>query len=284
MALDMQVLSDAIVRADAETGTKLTQQGLDDGMTAQEIMDQGLIGGMDIIADLWTQEKIFIPEVLIAAQVMQSCMDILRPLLEGTNEPPRGVAVIGTVQGDVHNIGQNIITMMLKGNGFETHNIGPNSSPDDFINKIKEVNADLVLLSALLTTTMPMQGETIKALDAAGLLDTVAVMVGGAPVTAEWAEKIGADGYAPDAAHAVKLAQLLVQDLREDIEAPAVPAAAKQPEALQLVEDAKKDSEVSAGRAHQPADVSTPAPAVARREPTSPRADVRPPWMKSGGG
>ena len=189
-------------------------------------MNAGLIGGMDIIADLWAKELIFIPEVLLSAQVMHACMNILRPILEAANEPPRGIVVIGTVQGDLHDIGQNIVTMMLRGNGFEVHNIGPNSSPAKYIAKVKEVNANLVGLSALLTTTMPMQGETIKALDAEGMLDTVAVMAGGAPVTAEWAERIGADGYAADAARAVKLAQQLVEDLKEDLEASVAPAAA----------------------------------------------------------
>jgi 5-methyltetrahydrofolate--homocysteine methyltransferase len=224
MAIDFQELADAIVAADMETGTGLTQQGLDDGkadgredlVVAKEILNKGLIGGMDIISELWAQEKIFIPEVLISARVVHACMDLLRPILEASNEPPRGIVVIGTVKGDLHDIGQNIVGMMLKGNGYEVHNIGPNSSPEKFMDKVRETNANLIGLSALLTTTMPMQRETIKILEAEGILETAAVMVGGAPVTVDWAEKIDADGYAPDAAHAVHLAKQLVEDLAEE--------------------------------------------------------------------
>lgn len=225
MAIDFEELANAIVKGDAETATQLTGQGLADGkadgredlVVAKEVLNKGLIGGMDIISELWVQEKIFIPEVLISAKVMHACMDLLRPILEASKEPPRGIMVIGTVKGDLHDIGQNIVGMMLKGNGFEVHNIGPNSSPEKFIDKVRETSANLVGLSALLTTTMPMQRETIKILDNEGILETAAVMVGGAPVTADWAEKIDADGYAPDAAHAVNLAKQLVDDLKEEM-------------------------------------------------------------------
>lgn len=222
MAIDYSALANAIVTGDRATATSLTQQGLDEGRAAgrddlsmaKEILNRGLIGGMDIISELWAQERIFIPEVLISAQVMHACMNLLRPILEASKEPPRGIVVIGTVKGDLHDIGQNIVTMMLKGNGFEVHNIGPNASPEKFMAKIRETNANLVGLSALLTTTMPMQRETIRFLEEKGILETAAVMVGGAPVTADWAEKIGADGYAPDAAHAVGLAKQLIEDLK----------------------------------------------------------------------
>ena len=225
MAINFEDLANAIVKGDMETATSLTSQGLEEGKAAgredlavaKEVLNKGLIGGMDIISELWVQEKIFIPEVLISAKVMHSCMDILRPILEASDEPPRGIMVIGTVKGDLHDIGQNIVGMMLKGNGFEVHNIGPNSAPEKFVNKVRETNANLVGLSALLTTTMPMQRETIKVLESEGILDSAAVMVGGAPVTADWAEKIDSDGYAPDAAHAVALARQLVDDLREEM-------------------------------------------------------------------
>lgn len=222
MAIDFNELANAIVTADMDTAVALTRQGLADGQAAgretsdvaKEILNKGLIGGMEIISEMWAQEKIFIPEVLLSAKVMHACMGTLRPILEAAKEPPRGVVVIGTVKGDLHDIGQNIVTMMLKGNGFEVHNIGPNASPEKFMEKAKEVKADLIGLSALLTTTMPMQRETIKAFDEAGLLEKMAIMVGGAPVTSDWAEKIGADGYAPDAAHAVGLAKTLLEDLK----------------------------------------------------------------------
>ncbi len=224
MTINYEELANAIVAGDKETALTLVQAGLDNGKAqklddlanAKKILNKGLIGGMDIISDLWAQEKIFIPEVLISAQVMHGCMGLLRPILEASNEPPRGIVVIGTVKGDLHDIGQNIVGMMLKGNGFEVHNIGPNSSPEKFLDKAKEESANLIGLSALLTTTMPMQRETIKFLEAQGWLENGAVMVGGAPVTADWAERIDADGYAPDAAHAVQLAKQLVDDLAEE--------------------------------------------------------------------
>jgi 5-methyltetrahydrofolate--homocysteine methyltransferase len=221
MTIDYSVLANSIVKGDRDTAVNLVSEGLangkakklDDLANAKEILNKGLIGGMDIISDLWAQEKIFIPEVLISAKVMHACMDLLRPILEASKEPPRGIVVIGTVKGDLHDIGQNIVGMMLKGNGFEVHNVGCNASPEKFIAKIRETNANLVGLSALLTTTMPMQRETIKILEREGILESAAVMVGGAPVTADWAEKIDADGYAPDAAHTVQLAKQLVDDL-----------------------------------------------------------------------
>jgi 5-methyltetrahydrofolate--homocysteine methyltransferase len=224
MTINYEELADAIVAGDKETAVTLVQTGLDNGkeqklddlVNTKKILHKGLIGGMDIISDLWAKERIFIPEVLISAQVMHACMGLLKPILEASNEPPRGIVVIGTVKGDLHDIGQNIVTMMLKGNGFDVHNIGPNSSPQKFLDKALEEGANIIGLSALLTTTMPMQRETIKFLEAEGWLETGTVMVGGAPVTADWAEKIDADGYSPDAAHAVKLASQLVADLAEE--------------------------------------------------------------------
>ena len=225
MTIKYEELANAIVAGELETATSLVKQALangkkkkiDDLVNAKEILNKGLIGGMDIISELWTQEKIFIPEVLISAKVMHSCMDLLRPILEASKEPPRGIVVIGTVKGDLHDIGQNIVAMMLKGNGFEVHNVGANASPEKFIAKVREKKANLIGLSALLTTTMPMQRETIKILEKEGILDSAAVMVGGAPVTADWAEKIDADGYAPDAAHTVSLAKQLIDDLKEEM-------------------------------------------------------------------
>lgn len=225
MTINFETLAQAIVDGDGDTALALVKDGLgeqknpelDELNNAKEILNKGLIGGMDIISDLWAQEKIFIPEVLISAKVMHGCMDLLRPILEASNEPPRGICVIGTVKGDLHDIGQNIVGMMLKGNGFEVHNIGPNSSPEKFADKVRETGANLIGLSALLTTTMPMQRESIKFFEEQGVLETAAVMVGGAPVTADWAEKIDADGYAPDAATTVGLAKQLVDDLAEEL-------------------------------------------------------------------
>ena len=190
MTINYAELADAIVKGEQQTATTLVQQavdeakaaGKDETVNAKEVLNLGLIGGMDIISDLWAQEKIFIPEVLISARVMHGCMGILRPILEASNEPPRGIVVIGTVKGDLHDIGQNIVTMMLKGNGFEVHNIGPNSSPEKFLAKARETKANIIGLSALLTTTMPMQRETIKFLEREGYLENAAVHGRGAPL------------------------------------------------------------------------------------------------------
>jgi len=225
MTIAFEELAQAIVDGDRETALCLVEAGLgeeknpdlDELANTKEILNKGLIGGMDIISELWIEEKIFIPEVLISAKVMHGCMDLLRPVLEASNEPPRGICVIGTVKGDLHDIGQNIVGMMLKGNGFEVHNVGCNASPEKFTEKVRETGANLIGLSALLTTTMPMQRESIKYFEEQGLLDSAAVMVGGAPVTADWAEKIDSDGYAPDAATTVNLAKQLVDDITAEL-------------------------------------------------------------------
>jgi 5-methyltetrahydrofolate--homocysteine methyltransferase len=225
MTIAFDQLAQAIVDGDPDTAIPLVRAGigeernpdLDDLANAKEILNKGLIGGMDIISELWVEEKIFIPEVLISAKVMHGCMDLLRPILEASNEPPRGICVIGTVKGDLHDIGQNIVGMMLKGNGFEVHNVGCNASPEKFAEKVRETNANLIGLSALLTTTMPMQRESIKYFEEQGILERAAVMVGGAPVTSDWAEKIDADGYAPDAATTVNLAKQLVDDVTAEL-------------------------------------------------------------------
>jgi 5-methyltetrahydrofolate--homocysteine methyltransferase len=225
MTIAFEELAQAIVDGDRETAISLVTAGLgeekntklDELANAKEILNKGLIGGMDIISELWAEEKIFIPEVLISAKVMHACMDLIRPILEASNEPPRGICVIGTVKGDLHDIGQNIVGMMLKGNGFEVHNVGCNASPEKFADKVRETGANLIGLSALLTTTMPMQRESIKYFEAQGILNSAAVMVGGAPVTADWAEKIDSDGYAPDAATTVNLAKQLVDDITAEL-------------------------------------------------------------------
>ena len=217
MAIDFEELANAIVKGDMETATSLTAQGLEDGkadgredlVVAKEVLNKGLIGGMDIISELWVQEKIFIPEVLISAKVMHSCMDLLRPILEASDEPPRGIMVIGTVKGDLHDIGKNLVAMMMEGAGFNVVDLGVDVDAKKFVTAARDNGAGVIALSALLTTTMPAMRETVKLLRESDQVDAK-IMVGGAPITPTFAEEIGADGYAADAGSAVEVAQGLV--------------------------------------------------------------------------
>ena len=188
----------------------LVRQGLDQEMSPGEILNGGLIAGMDEVGRDFKAGDLFVPEVLIAARAMHAGMNILRPLLAESDVPTAGKYVIGTAQGDLHDIGKNLVKMMLEGAGFETIDLGTDVSPDEFVAAVREHQPQLVGMSALLTTTMPGMKATIEGLEEAGLRDTVKIMVGGAPVTAAFAEQIGADAYAPDAASAVDVARDLV--------------------------------------------------------------------------
>ena len=187
----------------------LVQQGLDEGHPAQEILQQGLIAAMDIVGVKMEQEEMFIPEVLRAAKTMEAGLDVLRPFLAVGDLQVSGTVVIGTVKGDLHDIGKNLVAMLLSSAGFEVVDAGINVAPEVFVQKVKEAKADFLGMSALLTTTMPQMQETLKALEADGIRDQVRVLVGGAPVTQDWADRIGADGYASDAGAAIKVAKEL---------------------------------------------------------------------------
>ena len=188
----------------------LVQQALDQGLTAAEVLNGGLMAGMDAVGRDFKAGELFVPEVLIAARAMHAGMDVLRPLLVASDVPAVGKYLIGTVQGDLHDIGKNLVRMMLEGAGFETIDLGTDVKPEAFVAAVRQHCPHIVGMSALLTTTMPGMQATIEALQEAGLRDSVKIMVGGAPVTAAFAEKIGADGYAPDAASAVDVARGLV--------------------------------------------------------------------------
>jgi 5-methyltetrahydrofolate--homocysteine methyltransferase len=187
----------------------LVQQALDQEMSPAEILDGGLIAGMDEVGKDFKAGDLFVPEVLIAARAMHAGMNILRPLLAESDVPSAGKYVIGTAQGDLHDIGKNLVKMMLEGAGFETVDLGTDVRPEVFVAAVQEHQPQLLGMSALLTTTMPGMKATIEALEEAGLRDTVKIMVGGAPVTAAFAKQIGADAYAPDAATAVEVARSL---------------------------------------------------------------------------
>jgi 5-methyltetrahydrofolate--homocysteine methyltransferase len=183
----------------------ITQALLDQGLKPLEIVEQGLVPGMSAIGEKFKNNEVFVPEMLIAARAMKECMAILEPLLAQAGIKPKYTAVIGTVQGDLHDIGKNLVAMMLKGANFGIVDLGTNVAPDKFVDAAREHNAQLICLSALLTTTMPAMKSTVEAVRAAGLT-SAKIMVGGAPVTQDYANEIGADGYSPDAASAVDLA------------------------------------------------------------------------------
>jgi 5-methyltetrahydrofolate--homocysteine methyltransferase len=190
------------------------QQGVQDAIDAEippdVILNQGLIPPMSEVGRLYEEGEYFVPEMLISARAMQAGMAILKPLLIEADVEPAGVVVIGTVQGDLHNIGKNLVKMMMEGTGFEVIDLGSDIPADIFIEAIVENNADIVALSALLTTTMPQQKVVVEKICEKGLREEVKVIVGGAPVTADYANEIGADGYAPDASSAANLAKNLM--------------------------------------------------------------------------
>jgi len=205
---DLKALADAVIKGDQNTALEITKAALEEGTAAKDVLDNGLIAGMDTVGALFKKNEIYIPEVLIAARAMKMAMEVLEPELVKAGVEPVGTLLIGTVQGDLHDIGKNLVAMMLKGAGFQVIDLGVDVGPEKFVEQVKAANAQLIGMSALLTTTMPGMEKTIKAIKDAGV--PVKVMIGGAPVTQDYADKIGADGYAPDAASAVDLAKSLV--------------------------------------------------------------------------
>ena len=196
-------MAESLIAGKIDEVVNLTKEALDGGAAPADILDQGLLAGMDVVGQRFKAEEMFIPEVLRCAKCMHGAMEILRPLLAETGAEPIGTLIIGTVKGDLHDIGKNLVGMMFEGAGFDVVDIGIDKEPQVFVDAIKEHNATLIGMSALLTTTMPKMGETINAIKEAGIRDQVKILVGGAPITAAFAEEIGADGYASNAASAV---------------------------------------------------------------------------------
>jgi 5-methyltetrahydrofolate--homocysteine methyltransferase len=205
---DLNALGDAIIKGDANTAIQITKDAIADGMPAEKILNEGMIAGMNIIGVRFKNNEVYIPEVLIAARAMKMAMQVLEPELVKAGVQPVGKFVIGTVKGDLHDIGKNLVAMMMKGAGFDVIDLGVDVPESKFIEKIKASGAHLIGMSTLLTTTMPSMEKTIKAIKEAGL--KAKVMIGGAPVTQNYADKIGADGYAADAATAVDVAKRLI--------------------------------------------------------------------------
>jgi len=206
----MQEIASKLYDGEAKVVAELVQEALDQGRAPEEILADGLIAGMDEVGRDFKAGDLFVPEVLIAARAMHAGMDILRPLLADGDASSTGKYLIGTVQGDLHDIGKNLVKMMMEGAGFQTIDLGTDVKPDDFVTAVQEHQPQLLGMSALLTTTMPGMKASIEALIEAGLRDAVKIMVGGAPLTAAFAEQIGADAYSPDAGSAVDIARSLV--------------------------------------------------------------------------
>jgi 5-methyltetrahydrofolate--homocysteine methyltransferase len=209
MADILQKIASELYEGEDESVAELVQNALDQGLPPHEVLQGGLIAGMDEVGKDFKAGDLFVPEVLIAARAMHAGMGVLRPLLAEGDSVSAGKYLIGTVKGDLHDIGKNLVKMMLEGAGFETIDLGTDVEPQDFVDAVREHQPQLLGMSALLTTTMVQMKATLEALEEAGLRDSVKIMVGGAPVTDAFAKEIGADAYAPDAASAVDTAREL---------------------------------------------------------------------------
>ena len=206
---DFNAMVETIVACDRDKLVGLVNTALGQDVPASDILNQGLIAGMDIVGEKMENGDMFIPEVLMAAKAMGECVEILKPLLGEDESASSGNVIIGTVKGDLHDIGKNLVAMMMESAGMTVHNLGVDIDPADFVANVKDKNAQIVCLSALLTTTMPMMKQTVGAITEAGLRDQVKILVGGAPVTQAFADEIGADGFAADAGSAARLAKSL---------------------------------------------------------------------------
>lgn len=206
----LEKIATSILEGDAEQSAKLVKKALDEGLPPSEIMDNGLLVGMTEVGVRFRAGDMFVPEVLMSAEAMQAGTTLLRPLLAGSGARQVGKVLLGTVKGDLHDIGKNLVAMMCEGSGFEVVDIGFNADPEKFVDAVKQHKPEVVGMSAMLTTTMRAMGYTIKALEEAGLRDRVKVMVGGAPVDAEFAKRIGADGYGSNGPAGAELAKKFV--------------------------------------------------------------------------
>ncbi|WP_277998185.1 cobalamin B12-binding domain-containing protein [Zhaonella formicivorans] len=200
----------AVVSGNEAKVKELTKSMVDAGSDPLEIINQGLIAGMNIVGPRFKNGEMFVPEVLMSARAMSAGLDIVKPLIADTDLPSVGKVVIGTVKGDLHDIGKNLVAMMMESAGFTVINLGVDISPEKFVQAVKEHNPDVVAMSALLTTTMLSMKDTIEVLKEEGLRDKVKVVVGGAPISKDFADEIGADGFAPDAASATELCKQLI--------------------------------------------------------------------------
>ncbi|HDZ21120.1 hypothetical protein LCGC14_0094350 [marine sediment metagenome] len=205
---DLQALADALIKGDRNKVSELVEAALSEGVGPKDVLEQGLIAGMNVIGKRFKANEVYVPEVLIAARAMHAGLDVLQPKLVEAGVEPVGSVVIGTVKGDLHDIGKNLVGMMFTGAGLKVVDVGTDVSPEKFVEACKESGAGVCAMSALLTTTMPQMSEIVKAIKDAGV--STKTMIGGAPVTQNYADEIGADGYAADAASAAEVALTLL--------------------------------------------------------------------------
>ena len=205
---DLQAIANAVIKGDRNTVSEQTQKALSSGVPAADVLNQGLVAGMEVVGKRFKANEIYVPEVLIAARAMKAGMALLEPALAKAGVKPAGTVVLGTVKGDLHDIGKNLVGMMLTGGGLKVVDAGTDVPPEKFVEMVKSSGAQVCAMSALLTTTMPQMGAVVQALKSAGV--AVKTIIGGAPVTQSYADEIGADGYAADAASAVDVTRKLL--------------------------------------------------------------------------
>jgi 5-methyltetrahydrofolate--homocysteine methyltransferase len=210
MSSNVDKIAQAVITGDRSKAVALTEIALNDGVAPELVLKAGLIPAMEEVGRLYAEGEYFVPEMLVAARAMKAALEILRPDLVESDVKPTGTMVVGTVKGDLHDIGKNLVAMMVEGAGFDIVDLGTDVAPERFVAAVRDSGANLVGLSALLTTTMPMMRNTVQAIVEAGLREQVKIIIGGAPITADFAEEIGADGYAADASRAAILAKALV--------------------------------------------------------------------------
>ncbi|HWQ40736.1 MAG TPA: corrinoid protein [Desulfosporosinus sp.] len=210
MSINYEDLSQSVIAGQQERVKQLTQQAIDDGKDPVEIINQGLIPGMSVVGARFKSGQMFVPEVLMSARAMNVGMDLVKPLISNEDLPTAGKVVIGTVKGDLHDIGKNLVAMMLESAGFTVINVGVDAGPEQFVQAVKEHQPSVIGMSALLTTTMLSMKDTLELLKEEGLRDKVKVIIGGAPISQDFADEIGADGFAPDAGSATDLCKKLL--------------------------------------------------------------------------
>ena len=210
----LETLSFKVIKGQVKDGTALTQQAIDDGIDAHLVINEGLVPGMDVVGELFRTNQYFIPEVLLSARTMNGSMALLKPLIVGAVQEIVGVAVVGTVKGDIHDIGKNLVCMLLEAAQFKVHNIGVNNTPEKILEQAEQHGADIVGLSALLSVTMPNIGKTVEHFEKMGVREKYKIICGGAPVTAKFAQECRTDAYGANAPEAVKICRQWIEEKR----------------------------------------------------------------------
>ena len=210
----LETLAFKVIKGQVKDGTALTQQAIDDGIDAHLVINEGLVPGMDVVGELFRTNQYFIPEVLLSARTMNGSMALLKPLIVGAVKETVGVAVVGTVKGDIHDIGKNLVCMLLEAAQFKVYNIGVNNTPEKILEQAEQHGADIVGLSALLSVTMPNIGKTVEHFEKMGVREKYKIICGGAPVTAKFAQECRTDAYVANAPEAVKICRQWIEEKR----------------------------------------------------------------------